>query len=299
MEQKTFRSGFVSIVGSPNVGKSTLMNAFVGQKVAIVSQRPQTTRNRIMGVATRPDAQIIFIDTPGIHTPKNKLGEYMVKVAYDALNEVECVLFMTDACAGIRERDDSILAQLKKAKAPVVAVINKIDAASAEKVQAARERLAQEPWLNSVLEISAAKEEGLEALEEKLRQFLLPGPKYFPDDMVTDQPERVVCAEMIREQALLLLREEVPHGIGVDIDKMLTRPDGLVEIWATIYCERDGHKGIIIGKGGSMLKKIGSQAREQIEWMLGSRVHLQLWVKVKEDWRNSPSTMRMLGYEND
>ena len=181
----------------------------------------------------------------------------------------------------------------------MVAVINKIDAASAEKVQAARERLAQEPWLNSVLEISAAKEEGLEALEEKLRQFLLPGPKYFPDDMVTDQPERVVCAEMIREQALLLLREEVPHGIGVDIDKMLTRPDGLVEIWATIYCERDGHKGIIIGKGGSMLKKIGSQAREQIEWMLGSRVHLQLWVKVKEDWRNSPSTMRMLGYEND
>lgn len=299
MEPKAFRSGFVSIVGSPNVGKSTLMNAFVGQKVAIVSQRPQTTRNRIMGVATRPDAQIIFIDTPGIHTPKNKLGEYMVKVAYDALNEVECVLFIADACAGIRERDDSILAQLKKAKAPVVAVINKIDAASEEKVQAARERLAQEPWLNAVLEVSAAKEEGLEALEEKLRQFLLPGPKYFPDDMVTDQPERVVCAEMIREQTLILLREEVPHGIGVDIDKMLTRPDGLVEIWATIYCERDGHKGIIIGKGGSMLKKIGSQAREQIEWMLGSRVHLQLWVKVKEDWRNSPSTMRMLGYEND
>lgn len=298
-ETNSFKSGFISIVGSPNVGKSTLMNTFVGQKVAIVSNRPQTTRNRIMGVMTRPDYQIVFMDTPGIHTPKNRLGEYMVKVAYDALNEVDGILFMTDATVGIRQRDEGILAQLKKAKAPVVAAVNKIDLAGKDKVAAALERLRMESWLNAVMPISAATGEGLFELEEKLRSFLVPGPKYFPDDMVTDQPERVLCAEMIREQALILLKEEVPHGLGVDIDKMETRENGLVDIWATIYCERDSHKGIVIGKQGAMLKKIGQMARAEIEWMLGARVNLQIWVKVKEDWRNHPSTLKMLGYQDE
>ncbi len=281
------------------MGKSTLMNTFVGQKVAIVSNRPQTTRNRIMGVMTRPDFQIVFIDTPGIQTPKNKLGQYMLKVAYDALNEVDCILFMADATAGVRERDDGILAQLKKAKAPVVAAVNKIDIAGREKVSAALEKLKAESWLNAVIPISAEKGEGLSELEGRLRAFLVPGPKYFPDDMVTDQPERVVCAEMIREQALLLLKEEVPHGLGMDIDKMETRENGLTDIWATIYCERESHKGIIIGKRGAMLTEIGQRARREIEWMLGARVNLQLWVKVNEDWRNSAATLKMFGYKDE
>lgn len=293
----TYRSGFISIVGSPNVGKSTLMNAFVGQKVAIVSNRPQTTRNRIMGVVTRPDYQMIFIDTPGIHTPRNRLGEYMVKTAYDALDEVECAVFVVDATIGIKERDEAILQRLSRVKSPVIAAVNKIDAARGDAVAALRDKLGEQTFLRSVLEISAAEGSGLDRLEQEIAALLVPGPQYFPDDMVTDQPERVVCAEMIREQALRLLSEEVPYGIGVDIDKMQVREDGLTEIWATIYCEREGHKGIIIGKGGSMLKKIGSQARAEMEWMLGGRVHLQLWVKVKEDWRNSARTMRELGYE--
>lgn len=293
-----FLSGFVSIIGSPNVGKSTLMNAYVGQKVAIISKRPQTTRNRIQGVMTRDDMQIIFIDTPGIHTPRNRLGEYMVRVAYEALDEVECALYMVDATIGIKERDEAILERLSKAKSPVVAAINKIDAASEFQIETIRNRLAQETWLSGVVEISAQKPLGLDVLENKLRSFMIPGPKYFPDDMITDQPERILCAEMIREQALELLEEEVPHGIGVDIDKMQVREDqSLADIWATIYCERDGHKGIIIGKQGAMLKKIGSKSRVEIEWMLGMRVNLQLWVKVKEDWRNKQSLIRMFGYE--
>ena len=242
--------------------------------------------------------QIIFIDTPGIHTPKNRLGEYMVRVAYEALSEVECVLFLLDATVGIKARDEAILEKLSKAGSPVVAVINKIDAADAQQLEQVRGKLAPQTWLKAVMEISAKDRTGLDALEATLRTFMIPGPKYFPDDMVTDQPERVLCAEMIREQALALLSEEVPHGIGVDIDKMQVRDDReLADIWATIYCERDGHKAIIIGKQGSMLKKIGTKARAEIEWMLGMRVNLQLWVKVKEDWRNSLSHIRMLGYE--
>lgn len=293
-----FLSGFVSIIGSPNVGKSTLMNAFVGQKVAIISKRPQTTRNRIQGVMTRDDMQIIFIDTPGIHTPRNRLGEYMVRVAYEALDEVECALFMVDATIGIKQRDEAILERLSKAKSPVVAAINKIDAANEFQLESARKRLGQESWLSGVVEISAEKQAGLDILEKKLRTYMIPGPKYFPDDMITDQPERILCAEMVREQALELLDEEVPHGIGVDIDKMQVREDqSLADIWATIYCERESHKGIIIGKQGAMLKKIGSKSRVEMEWMLGMRVNIQLWVKVKEDWRNKQSLIRMFGYE--
>lgn len=298
MEKKQFKSGFVSIVGSPNAGKSTLMNTMVGQKVAIVTNRPQTTRNRIMGVMTRPDYQIVFIDTPGIHTPRNRLGEYMVKVAYDALNEVEAALFIADATIGIKERDEGILRQLQKAKSPVIALVNKIDVATKARVEETVLRLQKESFLRAVLPISAQNGDGLAQLEELLQSLLIPGPKYFPDDMVTDQPERVVCAEMIREQALLLLKEEVPHGIGVDIDKMTVREDGVTDVWATIYCERESHKGIVIGKRGAMLKEIGTRARGEMEWMLGTRVNLQLWVKIREDWRNSVGALHMLGYDD-
>jgi len=294
----SFLSGFVSIIGSPNVGKSTLMNRFVGQKVSIVSSRAQTTRNRVMGVLTKPEYQIVFLDTPGVTTPKNRLGEYMLKVAYDSLNEVEAVLFLTDAEKGIRDKDKALLDKLSSAKAPVIAAINKVDAGKPETVEEMREQLEAVPYISDVLEISAETGEGVDVLEKILVSKLDPGPKYFPDDMVTDQPERIVCAELIREKTLVLLKEEVPHGIGVGIDRMNVRQDKpITDVWATIYCERDGHKGIIIGKGGSMLKKIGAEARHDMEWMLGTRVNLQLWVKVKDDWRNSLSTMRELGYE--
>ncbi len=293
-----FYSGFVSIIGSPNAGKSTLMNRIVGQKVSIVSPKAQTTRNRIMGVATRKDYQIVFLDTPGVAMPKNKLGEYMLKVAYESLNEVECALLITDAGNGIRERDEAIIAKLREAKSPVIAAINKCDIADKEAIARARARLEKESFFRSIIEISAESGQGVNELEKAIAAYLVPGPMYFPEDMVTDMPERIVCAEIIREKALNLLKEEVPHGIGVGIDKMTLRPDsGLYDMWATIYCEREGHKGIIIGKKGSMLKQIGSEARKDMEWLLGTRVNLQLWVKVRDDWRNSPSALKELGYE--
>lgn len=297
MSEPKYLSGFVTIIGSPNVGKSTLMNRFVGQKVSIVSQRAQTTRNRIMGVVSRKGYQMVFLDTPGVTLPKNKLGEYMVKVAYDSLNEVEAILFMVDAVNGIREKDEAIIEKLRTARAPVIAVINKADAATLDNIETARERLAKESFIKEIIKISAAEGRGMDKLEASLKACLVEGPQYFPEDMVTDQPERVICGEIIREKALTLLKEEVPHGIGVGVDKMVLRDDGMYDVWATIYCEREGHKGIIIGRQGSMLKRIGSEARKDMEWLLGARVNLQLWVKVKNDWRNSTSVMKELGYE--
>lgn len=290
-------SGFVSIIGSPNAGKSTLMNALVGQKVSIVSERAQTTRNRIMGVLTKQSYQIVFLDTPGVTKPKNRLGEYMLKVAYESLNEVEAVMFIVDGIRGIAEKDELLIEKLRTAKSPVIAVINKNDAASAADMEAIRNRLAEEKFLYDVISVSAKMGDGLVRLEQLLKALLPEGPQYFPQDMVTDMPERIVCSEFIREKALKLLKQEIPHGIGVGVDKMELREDGMYDIWATIFCERDGHKGIIIGKSGTMLKRIGSDARKDIEWLLGTRVNLQLWVKVKEDWRNSISVMRELGYE--
>ena len=279
-----YLSGFVTIIGSPNVGKSTLMNRFVGQKVSIVSQRAQTTRNRIMGVVSRKGYQMVFLDTPGVTLPKNKLGEYMVKVAYDSLNEVEAILFMVDAVNGIREKDEAIIEKLRTVSA-------------LDNIETARERLEKEGFIKEIIKISAADGRGMDKLEAALKACLVEGPQYFPEDMVTDQPERVICGEIIREKALTLLKEEVPHGIGVGVDKMALRDDGVYDVWATIYCEREGHKGIIIGRQGSMLKRIGSEARKDMEWLLGTRVNLRLWVKVKNDWRNSTSVMKELGYE--
>ena len=297
MISSSYRSGFVSIIGSPNAGKSTLMNRIVGQKVSIVSPKAQTTRNRIMGVATRPDYQIVFLDTPGVAAPKNRLGEYMLKVAYESLNEVECALFMADAANGIRERDEAIIAKLRDAKAPIIAAINKCDIASADAISAARQRLEKENCFRQIIEISAESGNGVDALEAAIAAYLVPGPMYFPEDMVTDMPERIVCAEIIREKALNLLKDEVPHGIGVGIDKMALRPSGeLYDMWATIYCEREGHKGIIIGKNGAMLRKIGEMARTDIEAFMGTKVFLQTWVKVKENWRDSMAQLRNFGY---
>ncbi len=293
-----YKSGFVSIIGSPNVGKSTLLNKLIGQKIAIVTDRAQTTRNKITGVLSRPGYQIVFLDTPGVTNPKNKLGEYMQKIAYDAMNEVEAILFMADATEGVRERDLALLEKLKQAKAPVVAFINKTDAASLGQANDAEDILEQQGFLKAILRGSAETGKGLEELEATLSGFMVSGPQYFPEDMVTDQPERVICAELIREKALLLLREEVPHGVGVGVDKMERREDrDLMDIYATIYCERESHKGIIIGKGGSMLKRIGQESRKDIEWMLGCPVNLQLWIKIKEDWRNRQGMLHELGYE--
>ena len=287
----------MSLIGSPNAGKSTLMNAFVGQKVSIVSERAQTTRNRILGVMTRRTYQIVFIDTPGVTMPKNKLGEYMLEVAYESLNEVEAILFMIDAAIGIGEKDEALIEKLRGAKSPVIAVINKTDVAKPKRVEEIEKRLAGEKFIKDTVRVSALTHDGLDALEKKLVSYLEEGPQYFPDDMVTDMPERVICGELLREKALRLLRQEIPHGIGVDIEKMELRTDGIYDVWASIYCERDSHKGIIIGKNGSMLKKIASQARTDMEWLLGIKVNLQVWVKVKEDWRNRTSVMKELGYE--
>ncbi len=294
-----YKSGFITIIGSPNVGKSTLMNRMVGQKISIVSDRAQTTRNRITGVVTRSDYQIIFLDTPGVTAPKSRLGEYMLKVAYDALGEVEAVLLMIDASVGIREKDEKLLEQLKQriGKTLVIAAINKTDLVSLGAIDEIRERLENEEWIAETVAISAETGRNVDKLEAVLCKYLVEGPQYYPDDMVTDQPMWAICSEMIRETALKLIRDEIPHGIGVGIDKIKLREDGIHDVFATMYVERESHKGIVIGRDGRMLKKIGMTARHDIEWLFGTQVNLQLYVKVRPDWRNSASALREFGFD--
>ncbi len=299
MIREGYKSGFFSIIGCPNVGKSTLLNTLIGQKIAIVTDRAQTTRNRITGVLTGKGWQMVFLDTPGMTRPKNKLGEYMQKVAESASDDTEAVLFLVDATQGVRERDREILERLSSARSKKIGVINKSDAASALVMREIRETLEETGLFETVLSVSAKNGDGVDRLLETLKGYLSDGPQYFPDDMVTDQPERVIVAEMIREKTLLLLREEVPHGIGVSVDKMELREGGeLMDVWATVYCERESHKGILIGRGGKMLKRIGMEARKDVEWLLGVRVNLQLWIKVKEDWRNRQQMLSELGYRD-
>ena len=293
--KKSFHSGFVAIVGRPNVGKSTLMNAFVGEKVAIVSSRPQTTRNRIMGVMTREDWQIVFLDTPGLHTPRTKLGEYMVQSAKDAMEGMDVLLVLVDATA-VGPKDRDVVTSLHHKKVPKVLALNKIDLIPKENLLALMASFSQAGY-DAIIPISAKKEDGLEELKKVLVGYLPEGPKYFPEDMMTDQPERLICGELIREKALLHLKEEVPHGVGVEMMAMNKLNDNFMEIHATIYCERDAHKGIIIGKHGSMLQRIGQEARMDIEKLLGMHVNLKLWVKVRPDWRNRMDDLRTLGYE--
>lgn len=295
-----YKSGFFSIIGCPNVGKSTLMNALVGQKVSIVTARAQTTRNRIVGIRPGSGYQMVFLDTPGITRSFNKLGDYMQKTAEKSLSEMEAVLFLADASKGVGERDQRIIERLNTCRSPLIAIINKTDIASKATVDEAESLILSAGIFRHVLKISAKTGEGIDKLVKLLESYLVEGPQYYPDDMVTDQPERVICAEIIREKALMLLQEEIPHGIGVMIERMQSRPDSdLMDIWATIYCERDSHKGIIIGRGGRMLKRIGTEARTDMENLLGVRVNLQLWIKVKEDWRNKSSFLNELGYAEE
>ena len=294
--EKKFHSGFVTIVGRPNVGKSTLMNALVGEKVAIVSNRPQTTRNRIMGVMTRPECQIVFLDTPGIHNPRTRLGEYMMQSVRDAMDGMDGMLVLVDATQ-VGEQDRKIVQEMSSRKVPKILALNKIDLLPKEKLLALMESFAQCGY-DEIIPISAKTGDGVEELAKALIAKLPEGPKYFPDDMMTDQPERQICAEMIREKALLHLRDEVPHGIGVEMMAMNKESDDFMEIHATIYCEREAHKGIIIGKHGAMLQLIGTEARRDIEQLLGLHVNLKLWVKVRPDWRNRMDDLRTLGYDS-
>ena len=296
MKEKQFLSGFAAIVGRPNVGKSTMMNAMVGEKVAIVSNRPQTTRNRIMGVATEKDHQIVFLDTPGLHKPRTKLGEYMVKSVQDAMDGIDVLLVLVDV-SDVGPQDRAIVEEMAGRKVKKILVLNKTDIVDEAKLMATIQSFSTAAY-DAIVPISARSGKGMDELRKLIVSFLPEGPKYFPDDMMTDQPERLIVAEMIREKALLHLRDEVPHGIGVEMMSIKKLSDNLTEIHATIYCERPAHKGIIIGKQGSMLKLIGQEARKDIETLMGTRIHLQLWVKVRENWRNRMDDLRTLGYEN-
>ncbi len=291
-----FYSGFVSIIGRPNVGKSTLLNRFVGEKIAIISNKPQTTRNKIQAILTNNDYQIIFIDTPGIHKPKSKLGSVMNNAAENSTKDVDAILLLVNPVEKISDSDKEIIEKLKKSRSPVFLVINKIDTVGKAAILAIIDEYSRLYDFKAIVPISALNGENIDSLLNEIKLCLPQGPKYFPADMVTDQPERQIAAELIREKALYLLDEEVPHGVAVEITSMKKRQDkNLVDIEATIYCERDSHKGIIIGKGGLMLKNIGSRSRADIEMILGSPVNLQLWVKVKKDWRDNDFLIRNFG----
>ncbi len=289
-----FHSGFVAILGRPNVGKSSLMNRFVGEKVAIVSERPHTTRNRILGVAAGEGWQIVCVDTPGLHKPRNRLGEFMMQEAEAAREDVDAVLAVVDG-AHLGERDAAILDDVRQMACPKFLAVNKTDLVTPEQLMPRLASLNVEGF-ERVFSVSARQGDNVDALKTALVAAMPVGPKYFPDDMVTDQPERVICAEIIREKALRNLYDEVPHGIGVEMMGMQKIGDGRMEIHATIYCEKASHKGVIIGKQGAMLKKIGSEARADIERLLGCKVMLRLWVKVREDWRNRTGDLKTLGY---
>ena len=293
-----FKSGFVTLIGRPNVGKSTLMNRLIGQKIAITSNKPQTTRNRIQTVYTDERGQIVFLDTPGIHKAKNKLGEYMVNVAERTLKEVDVVLWLVEPTTFIGAGEQHIAAQLKTIKTPVVLVINKVDTVKKEEILKFIDAYKDICQFADIVPVSALKGQNTDTVLEVIYKYLPYGPAFYDEDTVTDQPQRQIVAEMIREKALRSLNEEIPHGIAVTIEKMKERPDGkVVDIEATIICERDSHKGIIIGKGGAMLKKIGSAARFEIERMMEMKVNLQIWVKVRKDWRDSDLFMKNFGYD--
>ncbi|MDI9439713.1 MAG: GTPase Era [Bacillota bacterium] len=294
---EAYKSGFVAVVGRPNVGKSTLMNALLGQKVAIVSDKPQTTRNTIRGVLTLEHAQIVFLDTPGLHKPLHKLGEYMVKSAFQALEDVDLVLWLVEA-GKWTTADNHILEELSGVQQPVILVANKADQVSSAEQEAFLEQVAEKRSFAASLAVSALEGTNLDELIELIVERLEEGPKYYPDDWLSDQPERFIVAEFIREELFLRTEQEVPHSIAVDVDEIKEDAEkNLLRIRATIYVERDSQKGIVIGQGGRMLKEVGTNARLQMERLLGARVHLELWVKVKKDWRNKPGALRELGYQ--
>ena len=291
------KSGFVTFVGRPNVGKSTLMNRLIGQKIAITSDKPQTTRGRIQTVYTDEISQMIFLDTPGIHESKNKLGEYMLRIAQKTLDDVDLVLWLVEPSSFIGAGEQYIIDQLKNCSKPVILVINKVDTVEYQKLLTYIDCYRKAMDFAEIVPVSALKRDNIDTLKNCIRKYLPYGPAFYDEDTVTDQPERQIAAEIIREKALRLLQDEVPHGIAVSIEKMRIRPDGIMNIDATIICERDSHKGIIIGKSGSMLKRIGTQSRIDIEKMVEHKVNLQIWVKVRKNWRDDMLQMKNLGYD--
>ena len=292
-----FKSGFVTIVGRPNVGKSTLMNYIMGEKLSIVSNKPQTTRNNIQTILTKDDYQIIFVDTPGIHKPKHKLGEYMVNSARESMKEVDLVLFLTNPDEEIGRGDKFILESLKNSKAPVFLVLNKVDEFTQTRVADSLAMYSKEFDFNEIIPISALKGKNVDTLLKLMVDKMPEGPKYYPDDMITDVQEKFVVSEIVREKALRTLRDEIPHGIAVDVIQMKQSPNGTYHIEVDLICEKDSHKGIIIGKNGQCLKKIGETARYELEKFLRTKVNIKIWVKVRKEWRDNQNLLKELGYK--
>ncbi len=293
------KSGFVSIIGRPNVGKSTFVNRVIGHKIAIMSDKPQTTRNKIQGVMTQEDAQIIFLDTPGIHKPKHKLGDYMMRVARNTLAEIDAIMFMVNINEEIGRGDEYIMEMLKHVDTPVFLVLNKIDIVHPDDLMPKIEQYQTYMDFTETVPISALEGHNVDHFIEVLKSYLPEGPKYYPDDQISDHPEQFVVSELIREKILHLTSEEIPHSIGVNVDRMIKESESRVRIEATIFVERNSQKGIVIGKGGKKLKEVGKRARLDIEHLLGSKVYLELWVKVQKDWRNKVNFIRQMGYIED
>ncbi len=293
-----YKSGFVTVIGRPNVGKSTLLNKVIGEKISIISDKPQTTRNQIQLVYTEDDSQIVFLDTPGMQNPKNALGEYMLKVSKSTLEEVDIITYLVDDSKSIGSMDSKIIDELKSVTTPIVLVINKIDKLKESEVEELKEMYRELGIFEDIVAISALESKNVDKYIDTLKSLLPEGPQYFPDDMITDQPERFIVSEIIREKALLNLDEELPHGIYVSIDSMKRRDKkAIVDVNANIICEKSSHKGMIIGKNGKMLKKIGTQARQDIEALLDTKVNLQLWVKVEKNWREKEDKLKYFGYK--
>lgn len=298
MKKNNFKSGFAAIIGMPNVGKSTLLNTIVGQKIAIISDKPQTTRNKILAIYSTDEEQIIFTDTPGIHKPHNKLGEYMVNVANDSMGDTDVLIFVVDASRKIQEMEREIARNISKTGLPCILVLNKVDVMKKEDLLPIIADYSSIHEFDSIVPISAKNNDGVNILIHDIEEYLTDGPEFYDSEMVTDQPEKQIAAEIVREKLLWLLDKEVPHGIAIEITKMQEKPK-ITNIFATIYCEKASHKGIIIGKNGDMLKKIGTMARSDIEKMLDKKVYLELWVKVKSDWRNSDFLIKNFGYVSE
>lgn len=295
----TNKSAMITIAGRPNVGKSTLTNAIVGEKITIVSHKPQTTRNRICAIVNRKDCQLVFVDTPGFHKPRTKLGDYMVNVVKSSIADVDAVILMVEPIANVGIQEKELIGQIKAADVPCILVINKIDTVEKESLLSVIAAYQDEMDFEAVIPVSAKWHDGVAELLTECEKFAVEGPLFFPEDMVTDQPEKQVMAEIIREKLLWNLEREIPHGTAVEITKFSERDDGIIDLEATIYCEKPSHKGIIIGKNGQMLKKISTMAREDCEKFMGTKVYLQTWVKVKENWRDSQYLIGNFGYTND
>ncbi len=293
------KSAMITLCGRANVGKSTLINALVGEKVAIVSNKPQTTRNRITAILNRGETQLVLMDTPGFHKPRNRLGDFMVNVVKESVADVDCVLLLVEPVAALGPQEEELMGRIRQSGVPAILVINKIDTVDKSRLLEVMALYARAHDFDAILPISAKTGDGLEELLAELEKYAVEGPHFFPEDMITDQPERQICAELVREQLLQCLDKEIPHGTAVEVTRFSERDNGILDLEVTIYCEKDSHKGIIIGKKGAMLKKIGEQARQEIESFMGARVYLQTWVKVKENWRDSLAQLRNFGFTEE